>query len=127
MILSVLEKILKHLEDVGNPELTEYFLYDVDIKELNLLSSHLDLFHNNDQSDYLTEDEEELFYTLILKIAALKNPLIFELKYEELQQTLVEEIKYFITTASVCNLAKIGLIKFDDTHLHPSKWKISSL
>lgn len=127
MILTHLNKILEHLKDVGNPELTEYFLYDVDIKELNLLSSRLQLFHNNDPTDYLTEDEEELFYTLILKIATLKNPLIFQLEYEELQQTLIEEIKYFTTTVSVCKLAKMGLIKFDDTHLHPSKWKISSL
>lgn len=124
MMKEYFDRILVHLNQTQDSELTEFFLYDFSLEELNILSIKFEEFMNvEDIDNCFSTEEQEILAEILNTIYIIDNPLYYE-KEEQDESYLEHSIYKLLTTISTCKLAKMKKIKFDNTHLHPSEWLI---
>ena len=72
----------------------------------------------------MSEEEIILFQELVYQILLFKNPLTHELTSDQLDESLLKEIKSLITACSLAKLAKLNKIKFSNVHLPEDQWEV---
>ena len=111
---------MDYLKTTSDIRLKEFFLYDLNLEELNELSLMFNDF------SHMTSTENSTLTEIFHTFAKYELGEAYDhLNEEKLKDALLDIQIILAAELTICKLALLNKIKFEQTHLHPEQWVVS--